>query len=196
MRSLGLSTLPRCNGYTKSCPIEKRARITFASRRNVRMPGNVTSWISPSQTPQQLLQRRVLALVERLRVTSFQFDSKRKIVATFAPAPFRHSSVPSAAICRYELNQLTVTADEKMRRHPQMIDTRIVRVRRRVEPVREKLDHAGSSKLIWRQADSVYHNQADALAFWAGVEIGRIDPLYPPQPAPHPVTHLMSAHPI
>ena len=100
-------------------PLEPGAGIFLASRCHITVPGNVANGIGLKKCSQKLLQTAVLAFGERSLTAAFQFDADGKIVAALPIQKARHTGMPGAQIRMDELHQLTMAAQEEMRRHPQ-----------------------------------------------------------------------------
>ena len=76
---------------------------------------DIRNGIVGPQQGDQCAQARVLRILERNFIGTFQFDTQRKIVAAFAPPPARYACMPGALCARHELNQLAIAPYQKMR---------------------------------------------------------------------------------
>ena len=104
-------------GY-QSFPDETGAGVGFACWRDIRVSGQCLDRIMLAQQPYQPEQLLVLRLIEWLLVATFEFYADGEIITTFAVLPGRYSGMPCALVARDKLNQLPVSADQKMRRNP------------------------------------------------------------------------------
>lgn len=80
--------------------------------------------------------------------------------------------MPGAPVGVDEADRLAVAADEVMRRHAQMRDGGVVRVRGGIERVGEELLDAGAAELVGGEADGVDDDEAHPLAGRALVVVG------------------------
>ena len=78
------------------------------------MSGNRLNRIMTTQCFSQRYQRIILFLPERLVIRSFDFHTDRKIIASRPAAIIGNPCMPGPLVCRYELDQRSVTPDQKM----------------------------------------------------------------------------------
>ena len=76
-------------------PVELRARIGFAPRRDVAVRGDILQRKRGAQHAHQLAQALVLERLESAVVSAFELDTDREIVAALAPCRRRVSAAPS-----------------------------------------------------------------------------------------------------
>src|SRR5437868_12680477 len=116
-------------------PVEARAGIGLAARRDVAMRGDVAQRQPGFQPKNQTGQPGILCTGERTVLGALELDADREIIAARATAPGRGAGVPGTALDRDELDQLAVPADEEVRRHPHAGDLAEIRMCLRVEAV-------------------------------------------------------------
>lgn len=67
--------------------------------------------------------------------------------------------MPRASAARDELDQLPITADEKVGRDPQAAQPLVIRVRTRIQDVREEIDDGVATEATRWKADVVQNQQ-------------------------------------
>ena len=109
----------RCPGQVvlQPRPVEARPGVLFPAGRDVFVASDVGDRIALHQGTAQLAQPPVLVRLEGLSFQPFQFDAYRIVVAVAATPPLRSTRVPGACVGIDELKQLSVAADEEVRRH-------------------------------------------------------------------------------
>src|SRR5579859_4764518 len=103
-------------------PVEVRARVGLATRRDVAVRSDIAQRQPASQLADETREARVLSVGEDAVVDALELDADGKIVAAAATAPGRGAGMPRAALDRHELHQLAVAADQEMRGDAQVND--------------------------------------------------------------------------
>jgi len=127
----------------------------------------------------QRIQHLILGGLERHLVHPFQFDAHREIITRLAAAIRRFAGVPRALPERHILNDLTVSANQRMRRNAHADEMRKERMRVRNEVACEQPVYPRATKLPGRQADVVNHDQLGQHAGGPRIVVRR-------QHLPHP----------
>ena len=148
----------------KTRPVEVWSRVGLAPWGDVGMPDDVLDRIARAEGTDQGSELPILRRCKRHAVAALEFNPNREVIAAFAAAPVRHARVPRALPARHELDERAVATDEEMGGDPKPGYARVIRVRRWVQPVGEKIENAGAAKLPRRQADAVYDQQVDGTA--------------------------------
>lgn len=129
--------------------------------------------VALSQCGNKLIEHFVLRCFKVALITTFQFDADREIVATLATLPTRDSRVPGTAVTRYELYQLSIAANEKMRRNLESLNLLIIGMLARIERLgKQRLDTV-ATKLARREADGMNYQQRNYLPCWPLIAIRR-----------------------
>src|SRR5438552_15129294 len=95
-------TSSACEVGVQAGPIEVRAGIALAIRRHVAVRGDVAQGKRAAQRAQQLVQARILNVLERAFLDAFELHADREVVAAAAAAPARRAGVPRAPLPRPE----------------------------------------------------------------------------------------------
>src|SRR3954470_5983995 len=140
-------------------PVEARAGIGLAARRDVAMRGDVAQRPPGFQRRNQTGQAGILCTSERTALGALKLDADREIIAARAAAPGRGAGVPGTALDRDELDELAVPADEEVRRHPHAGDLAEILMRLRIEPVGEQALDRLAAEFTRRQADAMHDQQ-------------------------------------
>jgi len=119
----------------------------------------------------ELDERVVLRLGEGNVVGAFELDADGEIVAALAPVPRRGACMPRAIVGRNVLAQLPVAANEEMRGDLESVDLPEVFVLPRIEAVLEERVDPGAPELARRQRDRMDHDELDARALGACIEV-------------------------
>ncbi len=141
--------------------------------RNIGMADDITDRVSCLYCPGEFYQPVILHELERLVVTAFQLDADREIITAGALLPAGYTGVSGAQSTRDELNDFSITTNEKMTGDFQILQSLIIRMCLWIEPVGEKFDDTITTKFFRRQADGVNHQQADVVPVRPFVTIGR-----------------------
>src|SRR4029434_8687575 len=152
-------------------PVERRAGIGLAVRRDVRMSGHVLDRIAASEGLEESREHRVLRALVGDVVGAFELDADRKVVAVGAAAETRHAGVPRPLVAGHELQESSVAAHEKVRGDVQVRDRYKGRMGRRVEPIGEQpQDRVAAEHTRW-QRDAVDDDQCDRRVDRSGIMI-------------------------
>jgi len=100
-------------------PIEARTRIGLSSRRDIAVTDHRFNLVAATKFSEQAVEGQVLGSLKRKPVTALEFDADGKVVAVISSHPIRNSCMPGPSGAGNELNQLAVTADQKVSRNPQ-----------------------------------------------------------------------------
>src|SRR5690348_3885062 len=153
-------------------PVQGRSGVGLAASGDLVVARQIGDRIAPTQGPRQAGEGPVLRVGVRQLVGSLELDADRKVVAALAPLPGRRASVPGTQGARNELQQRSVTSDQKVRGDTQGrkgFETRM----RAADAVGEQLDDAVASELARRQGYAVHYQERYALANRPQVAIGR-----------------------
>ena len=162
-----------CDHRATARPVEVRAGIGLSPRRYVGVADDAADPVTRLERPRYGCEPLVLCVREGCFAGTFELDADGEVVAAGPAVPARLSGVPRALSARHELDQLAVAADEEVRRHVEIPDRRVVRMRGGVEPVGEKFDDARAAKFSRRQADRVYDEEVHRAARRPRVAVGR-----------------------
>ena len=160
-----------------------RTGVGLAFGRDVGVSGDVVNKIGSLQPSGQVCETAILRVGKGYKVASFQFDTDRKVVATLPPLPKRYSCMPCAMKAGYELKDLSVAPDKKMRGDFDAAQLCVIGVCFRIQRVGEQLRHFRTAKLVRRQADAMDDEQVDRRACRPGIVIRRYYPVHPAEPA-------------
>lgn len=166
----------------QSQPVEMRARIRLAARRDVTVTDDVGNRIVAADPVGKCGQNPVLRRHEAPGVAALEFDADREVIAMLAALPTGRSRVPGPAIAGNELDQFPIAAYQKMRRYLQMGNFREIGVGGRIEPIGKQRFDGRTTELVWRQAYGVDHDQLDRDARRPLIAVGRRDHARPRQP--------------
>ena len=101
---------------------------------------------------------------------------------TFAKLSFG-TGVPGTIVAGNELDQITIAANQKMRRHGELVNRCVKRVGICVEPIDEQLDDARTTEFARWQADVVNDDEIHHGALRPCIEVGRRDARSADEPA-------------
>lgn len=140
------------------------------------MPSNtVDGRICIHQPSRKARQTFILTVGVGAAIGTFKLDADRKVVASLASAPDRHTRMPGTFSARYELNQISVSANQEVRGNPQTIKARKVGMSKRIKAVgKEALDRITAEFARW-QADVVNYQQFNHRLGRSRIAIGRCD---------------------
>jgi len=154
------------------CPIKTRAGVLFAARSDVFVAPDVCNRIVVGQRGAQGAEGFVLVGFKSLAIQALQFNANGEIVAIVLAVEARHPGMPSPVIAADQLPQLALSADEKMGRNLQTLQTLEVRVFVDRQLVGEQIQHMRGPIFAGRQADGMHHHQMDGRAHGPGAKVG------------------------
>jgi len=128
-----------------------------------------------AQRFQQPLQYKILLLFKRHVIAAFKLDSNRKIITALSAAPLRRSGVPGTIATGYELQELAIAPDQKMRGHEQTGNLLEIRMCRRIKTVGEQIRNRIAAKTPGRQADAMNNSEFNAASGRARIAVRRRD---------------------
>lgn len=111
-------------------------------------------------------QYLVLCELVRNVIRTFELNPDRKVIAALAFVPPGNTGVPGTLVERHVLDDFAVTPNEQVRRYLQSLDFREIGVDRWIQPTHEEFVDMRPTKLSWRQADVVNHDQYGIGAWW------------------------------
>src|SRR5690606_15933881 len=91
VRALQTAQLARSH---QARPVEVRAGVLLAPRRDVAMPGDPAQGMPLRQPGNQAAQAPILGRVEAVLAVTLEFHTDREIVAALAPKEARHPGMP------------------------------------------------------------------------------------------------------
>lgn len=154
-------------------PIEARARICLAPRRDVAVTDHAFDRVTLTQFGKQLVESQVLSVFEWTLVAALEFDTNGKVVAVLPPHPIGSAGVPSAKGAWNELNQLSIATDEEMGRNPQTRDLLEIGMRLRIKVVGEQLDDLRAAEFVGWQTDGVNDDESNRFVCRSLITVGR-----------------------
>lgn len=92
------------------------------------MTDDIPDRVSCPDCPGEFYQPAILHGLERLVVTTFQLDADREIVTAGPALPVGYASVPGAQNTGDELNDFSITANEKMAGDFQVCQRLVIRM--------------------------------------------------------------------
>lgn len=105
-------------------------------------------------------------------VCTLQLNPYRKVVALLLTPEARPAGMPGPVQQADELNRRTISANQQMGGHRHTGNGLKVGMRGSIKLIAEKPLYGIATKLPWRQADVVNHQQGNGGAFRARAEIG------------------------
>ena len=100
-------------------PLEKRSRISLASRCDLAMCPRRAERITPGQHWHQRRQRTVLSIGKGDEVGAFELDANGEVVAARPPPEARRPGMPGPRLAADELGQRAIALDQEVRGHAQ-----------------------------------------------------------------------------
>lgn len=159
----------------QAIPVKERSWVGLAPGRNIGMSCNRIDWFALANKTDQIVKDRILNCFKRKIIAAFKFDANRKIVTMRPAIPRRLSGMPCPMSARNELDQFTITANQKMRRHANSGNRLKIGVRARIKLVCEQTDDTVSSKPRGRKTDRMDDDQRNRRIRRAIVKIRRND---------------------
>ncbi len=159
-------------------PIEKRTGIGLAGGRNIAVAHQApraNARVRCGQDTCQFDQSAVLRFFKSPIVCALQLNTYGKIVDIATPMKLRVARVPSALVDRHELRQASVSGNEEMRGHLQMLYLPKILVHGDIQAIAKQGLYVLSTKAIGRKADAVNYDRVDGGRTRTLVEIGRCD---------------------
>ena len=139
----------------ESRPVEGRAGICLSSGSDIAVADDIGDRVAPLQRLHQ--QGKAVVLPSRIRsaVCSFEFNANGEVIAALPALPSRYPGVPGTPLAADELQQESVAADKKVRRHPKPPQFGVVRRVSLPEATGEKPLDVVAGEPSRRQADAV-----------------------------------------
>lgn len=127
--------------------------------------------IASRQSAQQVGERSILRGLEGVAFETLQLDADREVIAVTAPMPTRVAGMPRTILTRNELQQISLTSNQKVRRNLNAANALIVWIRLPIESVGEQALYPVAAIDPGREADGMQYDQRDIAPIGATVEI-------------------------